>query len=97
MDWNTFLSYIQAPPNNVNLSNDKKNVLIQPDRGGTITLSVEEAHEFILNAGKSKPSSEMIDFQNENLKKNASDLHDDDLSTSLSDKMNGLQLKVLKH
>ena len=95
MDWNTFLSYIQALPNNVNLSDDKKNVLIQPDGGGQpITLSVEEAHELILNAGKSEPSSEVIDFLNKYLKENASDLRDDDLSTSLSDKMNGLQLKV---
>ena len=95
MDWNTFLSYIQALPNNVNLSDDKKNVLIQPDGGGQpITLSVEKAHELILNAGKSEPSSEVIDFLNKYLKENASDLRDDDLSTSLSDKMNGLQLKV---
>ena len=65
MDWNTFLSYIQALPNNVDLSEDKKNVLIRPDGGGQpITLSVEEAHELILNAGKSQPSSEAIDFLN---------------------------------
>ena len=97
MDWTTFLSYIKALPNNVGLSDDKKNVLIQGDGGGQpITLSVEAAHELMLNAGKSEPSSEAIAFLNTYLKENASELRDklDDLSAHLSDKMKGLELIV---
>ena len=89
MNWGTLLSYIRALPNNVNLSDDKKNVLIGVE-GGHITLSVEEAHELIVNAGKSDPSSEVIEFLNSYLKENASDLKDEDLSDRLSDKMRGL-------
>lgn len=99
MDWNTLLSYIQALPNNVELSDDKKNVIIRTGDAGSqpITLSVEAAQELIVNAGKSsEPSSETIDFLNSYLKGNAADLRDDtsDLSTRLSDKMRGLNLIV---
>ena len=98
MNWTTLLSYIQALPNNVNLSDDKKNVLIGVEGGPPISLSVEEAHELIVNAGKSDPSSEVIEFLNSYLKENASDLLDDqgglDLSGRLSDKMRGLNSTV---
>ena len=99
MNWSTLLSYIQALPNNVGLSDDKKHVVIQVEGGGQpITLPVEEAHELIVNAGKSEiPPSEVIDFLNSFLKENASDLRDDqglDLSGRLSDKMRGLKSTV---
>lgn len=98
MNWNTLLSYIQALPSNVELSDDKKNVLIRADGGGQpITLSVEEAHELIVNAGNTEPSSEVIEYLNCYLKENASDLHDEkdlDLSARLSEKMRGLNSLV---
>jgi len=98
MSWSTLLSYIQALPNNVELSDDKKNVLIRADGGAQpITLSVEESHELMVTLGKSEPSSEVIDFLNSYLKENCSDLCDGDeldLSTRLSDKMKGLNLIV---
>ena len=95
MDWSTLVSYIQALPNNVELSDDKKNVLIRGDGGGQpVTLSVEEAHSLIVNAGKSDPSSEVIGFLNSYLKENASDLSVDNLSAQLSDKLRGVKLIV---
>ena len=94
MNWGTLLSYIQALPNSVNLSDDKKNVVIGVEGGQPITLSVEEAHELIVNAGKSDPSLEVIDYLNSYLKENASDLQGEDLSDRLSDKMRGLNSKV---
>ena len=99
MDWNLLVSYIQALPNSVELSDDKKNVLIKVEGSGQpIILSVEEAHNLIVNAGKSSdPSSEALDFLNSYLKENASDLRDDqglDLSGHLSDKMRGLNVTV---
>lgn len=98
MSWSTLLSYIQALPNNVELSDDKKNVLIRADEGSQpITLSVEESHELIVTLGKSEPSSEAIDFLNSYLKENASGLCNGDnfdLSSCLSDKMKGLNLIV---
>ena len=99
-DWDTLISYIQALPNNVQLSDDRKNVLIRGGDGGEpIILTVEEAHELILNAGNgTEPSAELISFLNTYLKENASDLHDEqaglDLSARLSDKMSGLNSKV---
>ena len=98
MNWSTLISYIKALPNNVGLSDDKRNVEIQVEGDQPpIILSVEEAHELIVNAGKSDPSSEVIDYLNSFLKENASDLHVDqglDLSSRLSDKMRGLKSTV---
>ena len=99
MNWNTLVSYIQALPNSVELSDDKKNVIIKVEGGGQpIIVSVEEAHDLIVNAGKSSdPSSEVLDFLNSYLKENASDLRDDqglDLSGRLLDKMRGLNVTV---
>jgi len=54
MSWNTLLSYIQALPNNVELSHDKKDVLIRADGGAQpITLSVDE---LTVTLRKSEPS-----------------------------------------
>ena len=97
MSWSTVLSYIKALPGGIELTDDKNNVVINPEAGESIVLSVEESHRLIVNAIKSVPSTETVEFLNKYLKENASDLSDDEianLSEHLSIKMNGLHLTV---
>ena len=97
MSWSTVLSYIKALPDGIELTDDKNNVVINPEAGESIVLSVEESHRLIVNAIKSVPSTETVKFLNEYLKQNASDLCDDEIANlpeQLSIKMNGLHLTV---
>ena len=97
MSWSTVLSYIKALPDGIELTDDKNNVVINPEAGESIVLSVEESHRLIVNAIKSVPSTETVKFLNEYLKENASDLSDDEIANlpeHLSIKMNGLHLTV---
>ena len=97
MSWSTVLSYIKALPGGIELTDDKKNVVINPEAGESIVLSVEESHRLIVNAIKSVPSTETVEFLNKYLKENASDLSDDEIANlpeHLSIKMNGLHLTV---
>ena len=97
MSRSTVLSYIKALPDGIELTDDKNNVVINPEAGERIVLSVEESHRLIVNAIKSVPSTETVKFLNEYLKQNASDLCDDEIANlpeQLSIKMNGLHLTV---
>ena len=97
MSWSTVLSYIKALPGGIELTDDKNNVVINPEAGESIVLSVEESHRLIVNAIKSVPSTETVEFLNKYLKENASDLSDDEIANlpeHLSIKMNGLHLTV---
>ena len=97
MSWSTVLSYIKALPDGIKLTDDKNNVVINPEAGESIVLSVEESHRLIVNAIKSVPSTETVKFLNEYLKQNASDLSNDEIANlpeQLSIKMNGLHLTV---
>ena len=97
MSWSTVLSYIKALPGGIELTDDKNNVVINPEAGESIVLSVEESQRLIVNAIKSVPSAETVEFLNKYLKENASDLSDDEIANlpeHLSIKMNGLHLTV---
>ena len=85
IDWDThLLSYIKALPNDVGLSEDNKNVVIQVEGGQPITLPVGDVHKLMVKVGRSNPSEKVIKYLNSFLKEKASYLRDDQGRLNLS-------------